>query len=518
MTQFSELSLQDQEYILRAKHEWEQIFDAVADLIFVIDSDQTIIRANRAFAERCGLEITELVGRKCCKVMHGKNLPADFCLCGNSAECRVQQTVEVFIDSLQGSFEVTVSPLVNDEGQRAASVYVLRDITDKCRAEQALKVSEQRFSLFMENLPLAVFIKDYCGRFLFANQYLKDLLNVEELNGLTVNDLLPGETALKMAADDHEALTQGLGLYKDYFIDANGNEVVFDTYKFPVPCSNGTRFLGGISVDVTEKKRQEKLLAAQQQQLMEINNTLESRIIDAVNELRQKDALLIHESRLNAMGEMISNIAHQWRQPLNNIGLIIQSLQLAYKNNDLSIEELDEDINEALEVLQQISGTIDEFRCFFRHEDEPSTFVVNEIVDRSLSLAGSSLKSCVVAVEAEDQSLVTATGFPNEYAQAFLNIMLNARDALQDRRTPDPQVTVRISEENGRSVVTVRDNAGGINAAILPKIFDPYFSTRPQAKGGGVGLYMAKIIIEEHMSGRLTVQCIDGYTEFRIEV
>jgi C4-dicarboxylate-specific signal transduction histidine kinase len=273
-----------------------------------------------------------------------------------------------------------------------------------------------------------------------------------------------------------------------------------------------------VARDITEKRRHEELLAAQQKQLEEINNTLESRITESVAEMRKKDDILIQQSRLTAMGEMISNIAHQWRQPLNNVGLIVQNLQLAFRSNDLSVEELDEDIAEVMKVLQQISETIDDFRNFFSYEEKPSSFIVNELVSRSLSFVEPSLKRMGILIELDEQLDMVVSGYPNEYMQAFLNIMLNARDALLDHQVTKPLIKIRISGENGRSIITVRDNGGGIHEDILPKIFDPYFTTKHQSTGVGLGLYMAKMIVEKKMHGTLTARNVDGGAEFRIEV
>lgn len=518
LTEKTGTTLTEQESILLAKQELEQIFDAVSDLIFIVDKDHIIVRANRAMATRCGLSPKELVGRKCYEVIHGVNCSAVDCLYANSEDSRSLHIVELELATLQGIFEITFSPLFNAQGERTASVHIARDITEKRRVEQAFQESEQRFSLFMEHLPLAVFIKDQGGRILYANQYLKELFTAEQINGLTANELLPDETARKMAMDDKESLAQGLGLYRDVLVDAYGQEVIFDTYKFPIPCADGTTLLGGISVDVTGKRRQEELLIAQQQKLREVNATLEARISAAVTELRRKDALLIQESRLSAMGEMISNLAHQWRQPLNNIGLIVQDLQLAFKANELTAEELDADIADAMNVLQHISGTIDNFRNFFITEKEQSTFFINEVIGRALALVGTALKNHGIRTAVEEQPYVTAEGYPNEYAQAFLNIILNARDALLEQKVQEPLITIRIFEENGRSIVTIRNNGGGIKEDILPKIFDPYFSTKQQDIGSGIGLYMSKMIIEKHMKGLLTAHCDAGCTEFRIEI
>ena len=273
-----------------------------------------------------------------------------------------------------------------------------------------------------------------------------------------------------------------------------------------------------VARDVTEKKRNEELLAAQQKQLEEINSSLGNRIAEAVAELRKKDDLLIQQSRLTAMSEMISHIAHQWRQPLNNIGLIVQGMQLAFKANVLTEKELDEDIAETMKELQQISETIDDFRNFFSYEKRAHSFNINEMLSRSLALIGPSLKKKGIRMEVEEEPDVTAVGCPNEYMQSFLNILLNARDALLENPVKKPQINIRVFKESGRSVVTVLDNGGGIREDIMPKMFDPYFTTKQQNSGAGIGLYMAKMIIEKKMHGALSARNVDEGAEFRIEV
>jgi len=516
-TERSEVSPEDQANIIRAKQEWEQTFDAVSDLIFILDPDCSIVRANRAMAERCGLTPMELVGCKCFDVIHDRSVP-DYCPHARLLKFREPQTLEFESDKLHGIFEVTMSPVVDAEGRVTASVHVARDVTEKRKTENALQEIEQSFSVFMRHLPLAVSIKDDRGRFLFANEYLKDLFHVENMIGLTAQDLLPPEAAVKTAKDDREALTQGLGLYRDVISDYDGYELAFDTYKFPIPRPDGTNLLGAISLDVTEKRRHEELLELQQKQLEEINSSLESRISETVAELRNRDDVLIQESRLNAMGEMISTIAHQWRQPLNNIGLIVQSLRIAFKSNDLTEQELDEDIDDTMKVLQQISETIDDFRNFFSYEGESSSLFINELVSRAISFVKPSVTSKGIRIVLEEEPGVTAEGYPNEYVQALLNIILNARDALLDHQVDQPLMSIRIFRENGRSVVIVRDNGGGIPEDVLPKMFDPYFTTKQQGKGTGIGLYMSKMIIEKKMCGSLTARNVDGGAEFRIEV
>jgi PAS domain S-box-containing protein len=514
----TEITMEERADITRAKQEWEQTFDSVSEMIFIVDRDFTIVRANRAMARRCGLTPIQVVGRKCFDVIHDFAYCSPNCPHSSMLDSYEPQTFEFETKKMRGTFEMTVSPMLNAEGRVTASVHVARDVTEKRRIEKDLQESEQRFSLFMWHLPLAVSIKDEHGRFLFANEYMKDLFRVEDLVGLTTRDLLSTDAAMKIAENDQDALSQGLGLYNDVIIDLDGNELVLDSYKFSIPQSDGTTLLGTISMDVTEKRRHEEMLAVHQQQLEEINSTLEYRIEKAVNELRKKDDLLIQQSRLTAMGEMMSNIAHRWRQPLNNIGITVQGLQLAFKSNDLSVEELDEDIADTMRDLQQLSCVIDDFRNFFSYEEEAGPMSINELVSRALSFVGPTLKSKGIKIVLNGQSDVTSEGYSNEYVQALLNVILNARDALLDSQVEYPLISIEIHEENGRSTVIVQDNGGGIREDVLPKIFDPYFTTKHQDKGSGIGLYMAKMIIEKKMNGRLTARNVSGGAEFRIEV
>ena len=275
-----------------------------------------------------------------------------------------------------------------------------------------------------------------------------------------------------------------------------------------------------VTRDITEKKRREKLLEEQQKQLAEINRSLVSHIDKTVAELRKRDDLLIQQGRLSSMSVLINSIAHHWRQPLNNIGLIVQNLQLAYKSNDLTVEELDTEIAETMAILQQTSDTIDEFRNFFVHEKEPKTFSVNDAVSHSINFILPALKSKGINVVCDEKADISVVGYQNEYSQALLNIILNAKDVLQQTQHGKPLISICIFKENDRSVVIILDNGGGIAEDTLTHIFDPYFTTKGQGhdEGTGIGLYMSKMIIEKNMNGSLTARNVAGGAEFRIEV
>ncbi len=284
--------------------------------------------------------------------------------------------------------------------------------------------------------------------------------------------------------------------------------------------------------DITERKQMEHELFEQTEQLEEevaeretaqakleeMNRSLEERVKLAVADLRQKDQALIQQARLAAMGEMINNIAHQWRQPLNNVGLIIQNLLFSFNAGTITHDELKKDIDTAMDVIIQMSHTIDDFRNFFHADKEKSDFLVGETIHHALEFVSSALSTHNIEVEFEDNESIVASGYRNEYAQVLFNILSNSREACIERGTSAPCIQIRVTAENDRSVVYIRDNCGGISDDIIPKIFDPYFTTRAPDKGAGIGLYMSKVIIEQNMSGHLTARNTEGGIEFRIEV
>lgn len=248
------------------------------------------------------------------------------------------------------------------------------------------------------------------------------------------------------------------------------------------------------------------------------HESMKERIHLAVAEIRQKDQMLIQQGRFVAMGEMFNNIAHQWRQPLNNIGLILQNIQLGCEDGEIDAKVLNKELESAMEVVMHMSHTIDDFRNFFRQDKEKQEFVVNKVIANSLEIVAAILESQAIRVDISAQEDVTTTGYQNEYGQVLLNILANARDVFVERNVEKPCITITLGRENGRSVLSICDNGGGISEDIMPKIFDPYFTTKDKSMGTGIGLYMSKVIIENNMNGRLTARNSAEGAEFIIEV
>lgn len=271
-------------------------------------------------------------------------------------------------------------------------------------------------------------------------------------------------------------------------------------------------------IDITRSKLAEKDLKDNRQLLQELNDSLEQRVDAGVEELRRKDNMLLVQNRQAAMGEMIGYIAHQWRQPLNSLGLKFQELQYVYRLGRLDNDFLETYVRDSMQVVQYMSQTIDDFRSFFVPDKETVIFEVNRQVDATIGLISDSLKFNRIKIDVTSLGGPSLNGCPSEFSQVLLNIIMNAQDALLENKVDQPCIRVSSFMENEKAVITIADNAGGVPVEILGRIFEPYFTTKSPHKGTGIGLFMAETIIKKNMGGRLTVRNINGGAEFRIEV
>lgn len=239
--------------------------------------------------------------------------------------------------------------------------------------------------------------------------------------------------------------------------------------------------------------------------------------IHRIQKSRQKDLIMMHQSRLAAMGEMIGLIAHQWKQPLNALNILLYNIKDFLYEKGLDDREFDDLMEKGVDLIGRMSTTIDDFRYFFRRSLEKENFCVNKVIKKTLIVLDGNFKynNISVTVNERDESIVF--GFPNEYSQVILNLLGNAKDAVIARGV-DGKITIDVLNENNCVVLKVRDNGGGIPEDIMDKIFNPHFTTKEVDKGTGIGLYMSKMIIEEHMGGRISVKNTADGAEFKIVV
>ncbi len=262
-----------------------------------------------------------------------------------------------------------------------------------------------------------------------------------------------------------------------------------------------------IRQDITDKKKIE-----------ELNRTLEKRVEEEVRKNREKDRHILHQSRLAQMGEMISMIAHQWRQPLSAISSCSLAINIKAKLGKLDKETAIDLSDKISEYSQHLSSTIDDFREFFKPNRGKEETTYESLIHSALSIVDISLKSKSIETRLKLECNETIYTYPNELKQVILNLIKNAEDALVERGVESPWIEISTYKDGKYAVLEVHDNAGGVPDNIMDKIFDPYFSTKLEKNGTGLGLYMSKMIIEEHCNGTLGVENSESGARFIIKL
>ena len=262
--------------------------------------------------------------------------------------------------------------------------------------------------------------------------------------------------------------------------------------------------------DITERKNDEL-------QLQQLTNDLDIQVRLEVEKNKQKDILLLEQSKSAAMGKMIGNIAHQWRQPLNSLNLVLHDLQDAYAHNECDSVYFKGSVSEANGLITHMSQTIDNFRNFFKTQDYPAPFSLKAIIIDCMNVMHASMKfeHIDISLNCEDD-LVDIIGFQHELAEVVLSLLGNAREAILSQNTNNALISINVATDGANSIVTICDNGGGIPDEIMPKIFDPSFSSKSQ--GTGMGLYMSRIIMTEHLNGQINAKNISNGACFELIV
>ena len=251
-----------------------------------------------------------------------------------------------------------------------------------------------------------------------------------------------------------------------------------------------------------------------QHNLKLLNETLERRVQEELSKNREKDHLLIQQSRLAAMGEMIHNIAHQWRQPINALSLLLGNIRDAYDYNELTRTYLDEEVTAGQSMIRNMSNTIDDFRNFFAPSKGKSIFSLQQTLAAAIIMVEAALKNNEITITILPAEAVMVNGHPNEFAQVLVNLFSNAKDAIMQKHRRDGKILCELGQKDGLAWLTITDNGGGVSVAVQGKVFDPYFTTKG-AKGTGIGLYMSKMILDK-MDGEIHIQNVQHGAEVRI--
>ena len=343
--------------------------------------------------------------------------------------------------------------------------------------KQRIKEEEKEFRNLFEYINIGLCICDIDGKFINVNSKFSLMLGYE---------------------NKHQLLNKSwYDISKDEFIETESksfNDLIaqkINTYTLEKSYikEDGTHLDALITANLLKYKG-------------EVKNILFS-IID-ITDLKAKDNLFFQQSKMASMGEMIANIAHQWRQPLSLISTASSGIKIQKEYNTLTDEHFDKSLDAITNATQYLSQTIEDFKNFFSPKENQERFTIENLIARTLTLVSAELENKNISIVKNIEN-IEIESFQNDFIQVLINIINNAKDALLKKEGEKLIFIESYLESNNQLILTITDNAGGIDQEILSKIFEPYFTTKYKSNGTGIGLYMVMEIIQKHMHGTIKV-------------
>jgi len=393
-----------------------------------------------------------------------------------------------------------------------------------------LEKQKELYDLVFENSSNGVLMIDIkSGKFVKCNHKIVKMLNYKTKKDIL--NLKPSQLSPKYQPDGSSseekskemikyAINNGTNTFEWKHIKSCGEEFWAEIILTSIILDNNP-MLHVVWKNIDERKQARA-------QLENINKTLEIKVQEAITQTQIKEKMLQQQSRLAQMGEMINMIAHQWRQPLGAISSSVIAIQskLSIGKFDLSVQSdrekfllfLDKKHKNIHSYVQNLSETIDDFRNFFKHDKQKESISLCTPINRALKIVEQSILSKGIQISCNFKSNDKIMIYQNEIMQVILNILKNSEDTFTENNTLNPQIHIETSYNNSKYTISISDNGGGIPKNILGQIFDPYFSTKDKKNGTGIGLYMSKIMIEEHHKGYLNVLNTEDGACFEIEL
>ena len=388
------------------------------------------------------------------------------------------------------------------------------------------KTDEDLKNKLLEKIALKNFNQD---EFIFIYK-INGLNNIKENNSLLIEKNITTYTNEIEAMEEILKKTNYIG--NDFLYYSNYQKLLYGTYL-----TNLRYFIGiGINLSYIDKiveKEKEISLDNMYSKIIKLmviigiitiiffifsllfTKKIESIFMEYRKNVIEQDKLLIQKSKMASMGEMIGNIAHQWRQPLSQLSGLFFDIESAYDYKELNKKYLQNRVEEANDLLEYMSKTIDDFRNFFNPNSKKEEFYLKDAVENAIKIVKSTLNYYQIELTINIDENHKIEGYKNEYSQAVMNIITNAKDVIKERNIKNPQIKI-YSQKREKLYLHIEDNAGGVDENIIEKIFDPYFTTKYEY-GTGIGLYMTKLIVEDKMNGNIKVKNSKDGAVFTIE-
>ncbi len=246
----------------------------------------------------------------------------------------------------------------------------------------------------------------------------------------------------------------------------------------------------------------ENKVKEQTSELLELNQTLELRVEDEIAKNKEKQKVMFWQSRLASLGQMLANIAHQWRQPLTELNLNLYNMKKASQESEN--KDVIKFYNDSKDIIQNMSNTIDDFTNFFKPEKEKKYFNLQSCINEAIAILDKIIlkEKIDIKVNFEDISLL---GVPNELSQVIINLIQNSKDAFNHNHIVKKEISITTKIKDKFAIIEIQDNAGGIKNEDIDKIFEPYFTTKHSSSGTGLGLFMSRMICEQGFNGTITL-------------
>lgn len=278
-----------------------------------------------------------------------------------------------------------------------------------------------------------------------------------------------------------------------------------------------------LRVAIRSQRRLDKIISKsdkQQFQMRKLNdelniykNHLEEQVEEEIKKREEKEKMLLQQSKLAAMGEMMDAIAHQWKQPINIINMRVDLMGYDFEDGLINQEYVDKFQEKISNQVKHMTTTLDEFRGFFRPNKEPEEFDIKGMIDSVLLLVKDEFMKNRVTITIDDTGNFTLLGIENEFKHLVLNIINNSKDAFNDNGIDNREIKINILSDENSKTIEIMDNAGGIPTYVIEDIFKANVTTKAKGKGTGIGLYMSSQIAQKH-NGSLGVENIENGAKF----
>ena len=498
--------ISDKKALERAvKHEQfliKHYFDSTEAIIVVLDNKGDIQLLNQKGAMILGIDVTTIIGENWFENFIEKSIQKEIQALFDSVIKSKIDTITPYTNEIVTTkgekclVYWTSTPLIDESGKCVGVIATGIDITKENALKSRLQEEEQRYSLMFNNANIGIKLIDLDGKWLDANQRACEIIGYtkEELLTMRFQDVTHKEDINTELDYVKQLLQNKISFYEmqKRFIHKNGSDVWVNLSTALIKDEgNKPKYFVSVIQDVTTLK-------------------------ETTKKLHEKEEMMIAQSRQAAMGDMISMIAHQWRQPISIISMEANNLQADLElDNKIDKETLSHLAKSVSNQTQHLSKTIDDFRNFFKPNKEMQKVSVSEIFDNLKSLIQKSLENNSISLEIDIPENYKIVTYKNELVQVLLNIILNSKDAIDEKHSSNGKIYIKIIKNGNTLSIEVCDNGIGISKELFDKIGEPYVSSKGK-NGTGLGLYMSIVIITKHLQGSLTWKNISDGACFSI--